>query len=261
MDSGATPRGYLCGVTTRYAWRMRATPDKLTRLHQQEEAIRAQSLGAISNDEAMADHLQALHDTLDHLMVLMQVESEPGGRTHTLQLLGMRLFNCGAAALQMGLAGYYQVAFQTLRDSLELVNLVDLFRIDPGAVERWKAADDKALKSEFGPARVRLQLEKHPAFAGQRRDRAYATFSGYAAHPSYKGFQLISPDNKPRLGPFFDGKLMLALLADLGKHISYAALCVGELVETDEPRLLQAKGEYLERLRGYHARHLKRRPL
>jgi len=237
---------------------MRATPDNLTRLHKQEDSIRAESLGAISNDEALADHLQALHDALDHLTVLMHVPSEPGARAHTVQLLGMRLFNCGSAALQLGLSGYYQVAFQTLRDSLELVNLVDLFRIDAEAIDRWKAADDKVLKDEFGPVKVRLRLEKHPDFKGQRRDRVYATFSGYAAHPSYKGFQLISPENKPRLGPFFDGKLLLALLADLGKHVSHAALGVSTLLGTKDPHLLRAKAAYLERLRGYHDKYLKR---
>jgi hypothetical protein len=236
---------------------MRPTPDNITRLHQQEEAIRAESLEAISKDESLSDHLQALHDALDHLTVLMHFESKPGDSAHTLQLLAMRLFNCGAAGLQLGLSGYYQAAFQLLRDSLELVNLVDLFRIDCGAIERWKAADDKALKTEFGPARVRLLLEKHPDFAGQRRDRAYTTFSGYAAHPSYKGFQLIAPDNKPKLGPFFDQKLLLALLADLGKHISHASLGVGLLLETDDLRLLRAKAAYLDRLRGYHDKHLK----
>jgi hypothetical protein len=172
----------------------------------------------------------------------------------------MRLFNCGGAALQQGLSGYYQVAFQTLRDSLEMVNLVDLFRIDADAIDRWKAADDKALKNEFGPVKVRLRLEKHPDFEGQRRDRLYATFSGYAAHPSYKGFQLISPSNKPRLGPFLDGSLLLALLADLGKHISHAALGVSTLLVTDELQLLRAKAAYLERLGGYHEKYLKHRP-
>lgn len=237
---------------------MSTTPDNLTRLHQQEEAIRSQCLKAISEDEALADHLQALHDALDHITVLMHIPSEPGDQAHTLQLLGMRLFNCGGAALQLGLSGYYQVAFQAVRDALELVNLVDLFRIDAEAIDRWKAADDKALKGEFKPVQVRLRLEKHPDFKGQRRDRLYSTFSVYAAHPSYKGFQLISPDNKPQLGPFFDAKLLLALLADLGKHISHAALGLGLLLETEEPHLLQAKATYLEQLRRYHDAYLKR---
>lgn len=236
---------------------MRSAPNNLTRLHQQEEAIRTWSLDAVSKNGSLSDHLQALHDALDHLTLLVHVESKPGDRLHTVQLLAMRLFNCGGSSLKLGLSGYYQAAFQLLRDSLELVNLVDLFRIDADAIDRWKDADDKTLKKEFAPVHVRRRLEAHPDFAGQRRELVYSTFSGYAAHPSYKGFMLIAPGNRPRLGPFFDGGLLLALLGDLSKHIAHAALGVSLLLETRDIGVLRGKAEYLKKLRGYHDQYLK----
>ena len=100
---------------------MATTPGNLRTLHQHEEFIRVDSLAAIAADEAMSDHFQAVQDALDHLSILMQVESTPGSDSHTLQLFVIRLFNTGASTLKLGLSGYYQIAFQLLRDSLELV--------------------------------------------------------------------------------------------------------------------------------------------
>jgi hypothetical protein len=106
--------------------------------------------------------------------------------------------------------------------------------------------------------KVRLTLEAHPDFAGQRRDRVYDTFSGFASHPSYKGFRLIAPGNSPKLGPFFDEPLLRSLLEDLGRHLSHAALGVGMLFEDVEMPILQAKAVYLESLRRYHGKHIQR---
>lgn len=237
---------------------MRETPANLQSLHSLEASVRDASLVAVSNDAALADHVQAVHDALDHLTVLLLVPSTPGTREHTLQLLAMRLFNVGACVLKLGLSGYYQVAWQLLRDSLEIVNLVDLFRIDPAALGKWQVADDNTLKREFGPAKVRLALEAHPDFAGQRRDRIYESFSGFAAHASYKGFALLAPGNTPKLGPFMDGKLLRALLEDFGPHFSHAALGIGMLFEDVEIQIIEAKGAFLCKLRKYYAVHVRR---
>jgi hypothetical protein len=54
---------------------MASAPGNLHSLHQQEEGIRSNSLAAIEADAALTDHLQAAHDALDHLTVLLQVPS------------------------------------------------------------------------------------------------------------------------------------------------------------------------------------------
>lgn len=196
---------------------------------------------------------------MDHLHVLTQVESTPGSERHTFQLLAIRLFNVGGSTLATGLAGYYQAAFQLLRDALELVNLLDLFRIDSGAVGRWVAVADKKSGKEFEPFHVRTALEKHPDFVGQRRDHLYATYSNVALHPSYKGFQLIAPENSPKLGPFFDAKLLTALLEDLAAHLSHATLAVSMLIEGDLPmEVLSAKAEFLRTLGEYRSKYIGR---
>lgn len=61
---------------------MATTPDNLHNLHQNEEAVREASLTETSDDEALSDHLQAAHDALDHLTVLLKIESTTGSDLH-----------------------------------------------------------------------------------------------------------------------------------------------------------------------------------
>lgn len=236
---------------------MATTPDNLRYLHQHEESIRVGSLTAITADEALSDHLQAVHDALDHLMVLLQVESTPDSDSHTLQLFVIRLFNTGASALKLGLSGYYQTAFLLLRDSLELVNLVDLFRADPTKVSQWKTADDKKLKKDFSPVAVRKALALFPQYAGQNRKNLYALFSRHAAHMTYKGFQLVAPGNSPTLGPFFESKLLRALLEDIGRHMSHATIALSTMFEKGGLPVLVAKAAYIDGLGKYRQKYIK----
>lgn len=236
---------------------MATTPDNLCTLHQHEESIRTDSVTAITANEALSDHLQAVHDALDHLTVLLQVTSTPGSDTHTLQLFVIRLFNTGACALKIGLSGYYQTAFQIMRDSLELLNLVDLFRADPTMVSQWKAADDRKLKKDFSPAAVRKALGAFQQYSGQDRGKLYALFSEYTTHMTYKGFQLVATGDSPSLGPFFELKLLRAFLEDLGRHISHATIALSTMFNKCELPVLEAKTAYIEGLNKYHLKYIK----
>lgn len=227
-------------------------PHNLLDLHAYEEEVREKALKVIAANKALSDHLQAIHDALDHLTVLIRMESIPGSADHTLQLLAIRLLNNAASVLKLGLSGYYQVGFQLVREMLELVNLVDLFSVEPDKLEKWRTADDKTLTEVFGPVKVRLALEKHERFAGQRRDLPYKTFSNYAAHPTYKGFQLIAPGNSPKMGCFFDAKLLEALLYEAGRHLSHATIALSTQFEDVEEPVLAAKAMYIDQLRRYY---------
>jgi len=235
----------------------------LQSLHRHEEEIRDKSIAAIAASVALGHHLQAVHDALDHLVALQQADSAPGDDTHTAQLFAIRLFNIGASANKLGMSGYYQQAFQLLRDSLELVNLLDLFSANRSKIAEWRLADNKTLKKLFGPAAVRAALDTFPKYKDQKagRDRLYATFSEHAAHATYRGFRLVAPGNSPRLGPFFDTKLLRALLEDLGRHLAHATLAVSTLVDNDvSSKVLLSKAEYLDRLRLYHDKYVKPSP-
>lgn len=240
---------------------MPAVPENLELLHTHEEQLRAESLGAIAADKALSDHLQMVHDALDYLTVLQQAPSTPGDDTHTLQLLGIRLFNTGATALKLGLSGYYQGAFIAMRDCFELVNLIDLFRSDNSQIARWKAADKQRLRKEFSPAAVRNALAACPAYAGQNRQKIYGVFSGHATHVTYSGFQLIAPGNEPKLGPFFHLKFLRALLEEMGRHLAHAASAIGTMFDADGSlTALAAKAHFLAQLGQYHENYIKPKP-
>jgi hypothetical protein len=189
---------------------------------------------------------------MELLDVLRQWPVENGTDAHALLCLGLRLFNVGATALKLGLSGYYHAAFVMLRDAFEIVNLLDLFRIEPSAVQVWRTTDDKTHKAEFGPVKVREKLAKHPDFTGQKRHPIYEVYSGHATHVTFKSFNLLMADGLVQGGPFFDLPKLKAVLEDLGSHLSHATLALSILVPGDDMPALHAKGEFLESLRAYH---------
>lgn len=233
---------------------MTAIPPNLIALHDYEEQVRAQSLAAVEADAYLATQLQAVHDALDHLVVLVGLDSTPGSDRHTLQLLGIRELNFVSSALKVGMSGYYQVAFALLRDLLETTNLVDLFLSDPKLVSVWKDGDKKTQDRLFKPVAVRMALEKLPKNAGQDRQPKYRNFSTYASHPNYVGFHLLSGDNAPKMGGFFDVKMLKGLLEDMGRLSGHMALNLSLAIKpaTSDPiEVYEAKAAFLDRLEAY----------
>lgn len=233
---------------------MSVIPPNLIALHEYEEQIRAQSVASVEADSYLSTQLQAVHDALDHLTVLIDLESTPGTDRHTLQLLGIRELNFVASALKVGMAGYYQVAFSLLRDLLETTNLVDLFLSDPKLVSVWKDADKKTHDKLFKPVAVRTALERLPQNKGQNRQSKYRNFSTYASHPNYVGFHLLSGDNAPKMGGFFDATMLKNLLEDMGRLTSHMALNLSLAIElsTSDPLVVyEAKAAFLVRLEAY----------
>ena len=117
------------------------------------------AIGGVLHDPAPEPDLLVDGHALDHLVVLVGLDSTPGSDRHTLQLLGIRELNFVSSALKVGMSGYYQVAFALLRDLLETTNLVDLFLSDPKLVSVWKDGDKKTQDRLFKPVAVRMALE------------------------------------------------------------------------------------------------------
>jgi hypothetical protein len=231
--------------------------ENLTMLHAHEEELRAKSLAVVTASEPLAAHMHAAQAAMDHLHALLASHTEVGTDEHALQLICIRLFNVGATTLKLGLAGYYQASFQTLRDAFEVVNLVDLFRIDSTAISRWRTADDHAHQKEFKPITVRLTLEKHLDFKEQKRNPIYKTYSNFATHATYKSFNLLMSGSLVQLGPFFDEPKLKAVLEDLGAHLSHATLGVSMLFDKGSTlELLIAKSEFLASLQAYHQKYI-----
>jgi hypothetical protein len=88
----------------------------------------------------------------------------------TLQYLGIRLFNAAGASVKLALSGYYQKAFDQVRDVIETYFLVDYLSTYPDEIDEWKRADRKKLTWYFSPARIRNELDKRDRYHERRAD-------------------------------------------------------------------------------------------
>jgi hypothetical protein len=76
------------------------------------------------------------------------------------------------------MSGYVAVAFDAMRDVLEIENLLRDFANQPANVDAWLTADEKTLLKKFSPVKVRERLH-----AGQDRNLAQAPESvDYRGH-------------------------------------------------------------------------------
>src|SRR2546430_3631458 len=82
----------------------------------------------------------------------------------TLQYLGIRLFNAAGVSVKLALSGYYQKAFDQVRDVIETYFLVDYLSTYPDEIDEWKRADRKKLTWYFSPARIRNELDKRDRY-------------------------------------------------------------------------------------------------
>ena len=85
----------------------------------------------------------------------------------------MRTFNAFGASLKLALSGYTQIGVLILRDILETVFLLNLFRRDRTLIERWRFADEQTRRQEFSPAAVRKALDERDGFRGRKREEMY----------------------------------------------------------------------------------------
>lgn len=236
---------------------MKDTFDALTSLHAHEEELRERSLSAIQASEHLTAHLQAVQGAMNHLHTLLAPDTEPETDEQAIQLICVRLFNVAATTLRLGLAGYYQASFQALRDALEVVNLLDLFRLDRSTIFRWRTADEKAWRTEFLPSEVRKRLETFSGFKEQQRHKPYKNYSNYAVHPNYKSFALLSVGGQVQVGPFFDELKLTSMLQELGAKLSHVTIVASVFFDTkSSPSLLIAKSEFLGSLDKYREKYI-----
>lgn len=62
-------------------------------------------------------------------------------------------------AAEVTLCGYTSVALDAMRDVLEIEYLLRDFAVNPGHVDKWLTADERTLKREFAPVKVRERLK------------------------------------------------------------------------------------------------------
>ena len=133
------------------------------------------------------------------------------------------MFNCCAAALKLGMSGYYQAAFSLVRDLYETVQLLDYLGSEPDQIALWEASDRKTRMKNFAPRSIRDALDKRDGFKEQKRKFKYDQLSEYASHATAVGFTLVAPEGLGKLGPFLSGKYLKALIEELVKYAVHGA--------------------------------------
>lgn len=200
-------------------------PDNFILLHQGEEHTRQQSLSSIQADEALVLHLDMLERSMNLIEYFARSWETNDEDDLALQMLGARLFNSGAASLNLLLSGYYQAAASLAREVLETSFLVDLLANDRQAVARWRTASEEERKKSFQPRHVREALDKRDGFTSKMRAQHYGLLSKLASHPTPEGFRMLraGADQLAHIGPFLSAETLAVMLSELAKIVIPAA--------------------------------------
>lgn len=234
-------------------------PANLVSLHEEEERIRGVSLAAISAHEDRSAHLDLIHEAMQIAHAFTHALPHRTEDELTVQLLGIRFFNSSAGALKLALSGYYQTAFQTARDLLEITNLLDHFADHPEKISHWRTCSPKERKRHYEPRAVRDKLNVRD---GLDRGTIYRVFSEYATHATYPGFRMIAPGRQGKIGPFYDESLLDAFVGELVKRLAFCALIfVGHFEDVPLP-FLNHKADYFTKLSRWREKYLpKQKPV
>lgn len=209
-----------------------AIPNNLECLHSAEEQLREKATEVIAVDSNLQLHLVVVECTMDLADMLRQFETDDED-LKVVQLLGMRMFNAFGASLKLAFSGYGQNSALIMRDVLETVFLLDLFRGDRTLIESWRSADKKARMKEFKPVKVRMALDSRDGFTSKKREKIYELFSELAGHPTMKSAWMMRPqkDGDAVIGPFVEATALEAVISEMGR----LAVQVGEVLNEFYP--------------------------
>jgi hypothetical protein len=221
--------------------------DNFVSLHEHEERLRGQSLDAIKADAALADHWTLVAEAMTAIHTFSKDHICGSENELTLQYLGARLFNAAGASVKLALSGYYQKAFDQVRDLLETSFLVDYLTAYPVKFDEWRRADKKARLELFGTGVIRNALDKRDGDMSGGRKAIYGHLSEMASHPTFQGIALTAsgPSSMVQVGPFFDQKMLTVWLQELAMRPSPAALGLLRKPEGRDLNLLTIREHYL----------------
>ena len=223
-------------------------PENIIGLGRREAELRAESLAAISADKMMSDHLEAVEASMTAIMDHVRERPERNEHELIVKHLGIRLFNDLGSSLSQGFAGYYQQAWDAVRDVVELQFLFDDFTDDAEKVMRWATSTKADREKEFRPAEVRKRLNARYRHEGEKRRTAYQLLSTMASHPSPDGFILITPRNGlSETGPFYEERYLRALLGDMAQHGLAATVNFTALLAANTAAERHAKHIFVQR--------------
>jgi hypothetical protein len=228
-----------------------ASKENVDKLHDHEEQLRVESLALIAKRADLTDHWKLVQEAMNVIYAFSNDHVHGSDDELTMQFLGIRLFNAAAVSIKLALSGYYQKAFVHVRDILETYFLVDYLRSNPAQTSVWKNADNKTLKKDFSPHRIREELDKRDGYTQQMRKKFYDLVSQYASHATYRGFQLTAKGGLGRIGPFVDEAKLQAWLEEMAKRFGHAAICLLSEFEGTDQRLELTRKHYLDMMNAW----------
>jgi hypothetical protein len=198
-------------------------PENFDLLHQQEEAIRGQTKEAIAASDTVRRHFAVVEASMTTLRHFARDYPFNGDDELTLHLLGIRLFNSAAGAVQSLTSGYYQNCVMLERDILEVAFLLDYFHSNEASIAEWRGCTEKERSKKFSAFRVRTELDNRDGFTEKKRMQTYSALCTLGAHASYPGFEFLRPTKggDAHCGPYFANRALEVTVAELAK------LCIG----------------------------------
>ncbi len=156
------------------------------------------------------------------------------GGAHLLESLCGRAYNLSAAAIHLAKIGYYDEALNLVRGIGEIANLVALSAVEPDAIKQWLAADDKARRNKFSPARVRERLAKTAVMPMIADADWYGTLCEKYTHVTPNTKPNFHNDERPRCGGFFQEKGLDEVLGNLATILGFLAMFVCRFFDFDD---------------------------
>ena len=230
--------------------------DNLESLNKHEGELHTKSVLEINSDPRLKDQLIILQESLNLVFDLTKSYKNQNDDELTIQYIGIRLFNSIVVSLKLMLSGYYQSSAIIQRDILETGFLLDYFLSNQDKIEEWKKSTNKERNQKFKPVIIREALDKRDGFKGKKRMKAYQLLCEFAAHPTYPGFQMVSPKGLGKLGPFFDKKYLKATIEELSLRVPLFVIIYLNHFRKLPTEFLKARADYLIHLKDWAQKYL-----
>ncbi|WP_018264410.1 hypothetical protein [Methylosinus sp. LW4] len=194
-------------------------PENIDYLHGGEEFIRSRSKAAIQASELLLHHFNMVADSMNLIHYFVHACPRTDNDQLTIKLLGIRLFNSCAGAVQNSMSGYYQNAVMQLRDILEITFLLDYFRLEKALISEWRSCSESERNKRFSAFKVRTTLDDRDGFTTRKRMEHYQLLCNLGAHASFQGFELLRPNagGDAQCGPYFADRAIDATISEMAK--------------------------------------------
>jgi hypothetical protein len=150
---------------------------------------------------------------------------------HDVENLCRRCCNYAFAALNLLRCGFYDESLCLIRSVAEVVNLMEIFAIDPRRLQRWKTLSEEERRGDYGPGKVRKMIEESGKEVAVGKG-TYSALSGLGTHVTPESIHTSHHDDgRVHVGASFSVRGFLVILNELAINLSAAILFAGYLLK------------------------------